>query len=70
MFSGYVLEIYPKTQQIKNIVFLTPKNHMIYTFDDSMTHIRSFLDELYNYLPMLQDFHQTSFEKISRKMKL
>jgi len=69
-FSWYVIEIFPKTQEIKNIVFLTAKWHMIYTFDDSLDHIRLFLQELDWYLPMLGDFHQTSLEKFSRKMKL
>ena len=69
-FIWYVIEIYPKTQQIKNIVFLTTKWHMIYSFDDSLEHIRLFLLELDKYLPMLGDFHQTGFEKLSRKMKL
>lgn len=69
-FVWYAVEIHPKTQAIKNIVFLTPKWHMIYTFDDSLEHIRSFLVELEWYLPMLGDYHQTSLEKFSRKMKL
>jgi len=69
-FVWYVVEIYPKTQKIKNVVFITSKWHMIYTFDDSIEHIRLFLSELDEYLPMLGDFHQTSFEKMSRKMKL
>ena len=43
---------------------------MIYSFDDSIAHITSFLDELDDHIPMLEGFHQTSFEKISRKMKL
>jgi hypothetical protein len=47
------VEIYPATQQIKNVVFLTPKSHLIYTFDDSLEHIRLFLGELDGYLPML-----------------
>lgn len=69
-FIWYALEIHPQTQDIKNIVFLTAKWHMIYTFDDSFEHIRSFLLQLDSYLPMLGDYHQTSLEKFSRKMKL
>lgn len=69
-FRWYVVEIYPKTQQIKNIVFLTTKSHMIYTFDDSLDTIRLFLLELDGYLPMLGDYHQTSLEKFSRRIKL
>lgn len=69
-FTWYIVEIYPTTQQIKNVVFLTAKGHMIYTFDDSTEHVRSFLSQLGQYLPMLGDFHQTTFEKFSRKIKL
>lgn len=69
-FSWYIIEIYPTTQQIKNIVFLTAKWHLIYTFDDSLDHIKSFLSRLNDYLPMLGDYHQSSLEKMSRKMKL
>ncbi len=69
-FTWYVIELYPKTQQIKNIVLLTAKWHMIYTFDDSLDHIRSFLLELDTYLPMQGDYHQTTLEKMSRKMKI
>lgn len=68
--TWYAIEIYPKTQNIKNIVFLTQKGHMIYTFDDSIENIRLFLSELDKYLPMLGDYHQTFLEKFSRKVKL
>jgi hypothetical protein len=70
LFVWYVIEIYPKTQEIKNIVFLTAKWHIIYTLDDSIDNIKLFLSELDGHLPMLGDYHQTSFEKFSRKMKL
>lgn len=70
LFSWYIVEIYPTTQQVKNIVFLTAKSHIIYTFDDSSDHIREFILALDEYLPMLGDYHQTSLEKFSRKMKL
>lgn len=69
-FSWYVVEVYSENQKIKNIVFITAKWHIIYTFDDSQENIRSFLWELDGYLPMLGDFHQTSLEKFSRKIKL
>ena len=70
LFVWYVVELSPVQQQIKNIVFITTKSHIIYTFDDSLEHIKSFLIELDVYLPMLSDFHQSSFEKLSRKAKL
>lgn len=70
LFTGYVVEVHAKTQEIKNIVFLTQKWHMIYSFDDSLEHVKIFLSELDGHLPMLGEFRQTSFEKLSRKMKL
>ena len=70
LFVGYVVEVEAKSQAIKNVVFLTKKSHMIYSFDDSLEHIQLFLSDLDQYLPMAGDFHQTSFEKISRKIKL
>ncbi len=69
-FTGYVIEIYPKTQKIKNIVLLTSKTHMIYTFDDTLEHIQMFLAQLDQYLPLLGDYNQSTIEKFSRKMKL
>ena len=69
-FIGYVVEIYPKTQQIKNIVLLTPRWHIIYSFDDSIEQVRWFLSQMDSHLPMLADFHQTTLEKFSRKIQL
>jgi len=69
-FTWYVVEIHSKDQNIKNVVFLTPKSHIIYTFDDSLDHITMFLSELDSYLPMLGDYNQTTIERMSRKMKL
>jgi len=69
-FTWYIIEIYPKTQQIKNIVLLTRKWHMIYTFDDTLDHMETFLTQLDGYLPLLGDYSQTAIEKFSRKMKL
>ncbi len=70
LFTGYVLEIYPDTQELKNIVFVSQKNHMIYTFDDSIENISAFLSALESFLPMLDTYDQWTFEKMSRKMKL
>ena len=69
-FVGYVLEIHSKTQEVKNIVLLTQKWHMIHTFDDSVEHINAFVNELDAYLPMLDNYNQTALERFSRKMKL
>lgn len=70
IFRWYVLEIYPKTQALKNIVLLTAKWHMIYTFDDSLQNISVFLRTVDKVLPLLDTYDQGTFEKMSRKMKL
>ena len=69
-FTGYSLEIDPIKQKIKNIVFVAPKYHNIHTINDTDNNIKSFLQELNNYLPMVWEFPQTFREKASRKMKL
>ena len=53
IFSGYSLEIDSKKQKIKNIVFITPKYHSIHTINDTDNNIKTFLQELNNYLPMI-----------------
>ena len=68
--SWYSLEIDPKQQIIKNIVFIGTKHHNIYTINDTDDNIKSFLQELNNYLPMTWEYNQTFREKASRKMKL
>ena len=69
-FSWYVLELTIKTQQLKNIVFLSSSGHVIYTFADTPEHIRSFLLSLNDYLPLLDEYDQTGFEKMIRKLEL
>lgn len=67
---GYCIELEPKKQIIKNIVFVSPKWHNIYTINDEEKNIKEFLENINQILPMLSDFPQTFREKVSRKMKL
>lgn len=69
-FVWYSLEIDPKKQIIKNIVFVSQKYHSIHTINDNNENIKSFLQELNKFLPMIGEFPQTFREKASRKMKL
>jgi len=64
------LEIDPEKQNIKNIVFITQKHHNIHTISDSNENMRKFLEQLNKFLPMIGEFPQTFWEKVSRKMKL
>jgi hypothetical protein len=58
-FSGYVLELTIKDQQLKNIVFLLSAGHVIYTFADTPEHIKAFLLSINDYLPLMDDYDQT-----------
>lgn len=67
---GYCLELEFKKQKIKNIVFVSPKWHSIYTISDEEENIRIFLENINQTLNPLSDFPQTFREKVSRRMKL
>ena len=68
--TWYVIEINKDTQEIKNIVLLSEKNHSIHTILDSKEHIAWFLEELNNYLPMTWDYHLSTRERFARFLKL
>lgn len=70
-FTWFALEPYSlKDQRIKNIVFVTASWHMIYSFDDSLAHVETFITELTTSLPGLGDYHQTFLDRFSRRCKL
>jgi hypothetical protein len=68
--AGYVLEIHAKTEDLRNIVLVSAKWHSIYSFNDSLEHIRAFILQLDKFLPLLDSYEQTWFEKIIRKLQL
>lgn len=68
--SGYALEIDPKTQKIKNIVFITGKQHSIHTIGDNDQNTKNFIVSLNDYLPMVWEYEQSFLEKLARKLKL
>lgn len=68
--TWYVIEINKETQEIKNIVLLYEKSHSIYTIMDTPDHIKNFLSQLDNYLPMTWEYQQTRLEKLARILKL
>lgn len=67
---GFCIEIDIQSKNIKNIVFITHKWHNIYTINDTIENVQSFINELEQFIPMLQDFPQSFWEKLARKMKL
>lgn len=72
-FAGltwYVLEMHNKTETLKNIVFVSPKWHAIYTFHDTPERIKTFVLNLDKVLPMMDDYPQSGFEKVIRRLQL
>lgn len=68
--TWYVLELHRKTDLLKNIVFVSAKWHAIYTFHDTPERIQAFILSLDKFLPMLDQFEQSNFEKLIRRLSL
>ena len=68
--TGYALELHRKTELLKNIVFVSPKWHAIYTFSDTPERIRDFILSLDKFLPMLDAYEQWGFEKLVRRLQM
>jgi len=68
--NWYVLEVNKNNWEIKNIVFLSNKNHNIYTISDNIDNLKIFIENLEQYIKMLPSFEQTFREKIMRKFQI
>ena len=69
--SWFVLEYHTEKKKIHNIVILDDKKvPRIYTINDSEKHLKEFVDDLNNYIPMLENYNQSTFDKFMRKIKL
>ena len=68
--AGYVIELDPKTQLIKNLVIITRNSHTIYTLNDDNEKIRDFIVALDQEVGMLDQYSQTFLEKMARRFKL
>ena len=67
----FVLEYHTKKQKIHNIVIIDNKNTpRIYTINDSEKILESFVNELNNYIPLLENYEQSSLDKFIRRIKL
>jgi hypothetical protein len=67
-----VLEYHTKKEKVQNIVILEQNNTpRIYTIKspDSKS-FQSFINELVEYIPMLEKYDQSTFDKFIRKIKL
>lgn len=69
-FKAYCIEVEKRTQQIKNLVLITERWHVIYTINDKKEHIKDFLVEINNHLPLVSEYNQSSLEKLARILKL
>ena len=69
--SGFVLEYHTEKKKIQNIVILDDKKiPRIFTIKDSEKNLKEFVDDLNGYIPMLESYHQSTFDKFMRKIKL
>ena len=67
----FVLEYHTKKRKVHNIVLIDNKNDpKIYTINDTAKNIEDFVNELNGYIPMLETYSQSSFDKFVRKLKL
>lgn len=69
-YVWFVVEVDVKSNSIKNIVFVWAKSHNIFSINDDINNIWSFLDVLVNYIPHLDNYEQSFLEKLSRKIQL
>lgn len=69
--SGFVLEYHTELKKIHNIVILDEKKMpRIYTINDSEKNLKNFVKDLNNYIPLLDSYNQSNFDKFVRKIKL
>lgn len=68
--TWYVLEVNKNDWEIKNIVFLHPNSHNIYTIFDSIDNLKIFIENLENYIKMQPWYQQTFLEKIMRRFQI
>ena len=69
-YIWFVVEIDVKSDSIKNLVFVWEKSHNIFTVNDDINNVSSFLNILVNYIPHMDNYGQSFFEKLSRKFQL
>ena len=69
--SWFVLEYHTEKKKIQNIVIIDVKKvPRIYTIKDTEKNLENFVNELNWYVPMLENYEQTTMDKFIRKLKL
>ena len=70
MLNGFVIEIDKKTGAYQNIVLISKHTAQTYTLKDTATNAERFFQELSKLLPLLDDYEQTFFTRLVKKLKL
>ena len=65
-----MVELEKETNKIRNIILIDKKGYIIYTIDDDENNIEIFLKNLKEFLPLVDSFNQSFFEKTIRFLKL
>ncbi len=69
--NWFVLEYHVKKEKIHNIVILDKKNNSkIYTINDTEDNLEDFVNNLSEFIPMLDKYEQSTMDKFIRKLKL
>ena len=69
--DGFVLEYHTEKKKIHNIVILDENKYpKIYTINDTEKNLENFVNELNDYIPILEGYEQGFFDKFIRKIKL
>ena len=69
--NWFVLEYHTEKKKIHNIVIIDDKKgYKIYTIKDTEKNLQSFVEDMNNYIPMLDKYEQTTLDKFIRKIKL
>jgi len=69
--SWFVLEYHTEKKKIHNIVIIENKETpRIYTIKDTEKNLEIFVNELSEYIPMLEKYEKSTLDKIIRKLKL
>ena len=67
----FVLEYHTQKEKIHNIVIIDNKNTAkIFTINDTEKNLKNFVNELSNYIQIMDNYDQTKLDKFMRKIKL
>jgi len=68
--KGFVVEMEKKTWVLTTIVLVYEKYSEIYSLKDTEENQKIFFEELSKVIPFLEDYNQSTIDKLARKLKL